>query len=320
MNEILLRPQFNKLKMTEKLTLMQSLADCYNMTFQSLYVFTRWGQSCTTGIFEKAGREFAFVPGDTVTLGWNQFAVGPEQNCLAELKHLLEEYSYEGSPEHFLRQYTLPVRVAELPPMLVGRNLEEIGWEPVSFWDSRLQEEHREWLEAFWRHEHSGIQKYNIVGCAKFERFGTRWQAYLQHKVTYPQLKETLKEQGFSLPTADEWSYLCGGGCRTLFPWGECIDASMHLRHYEAQGDPRPYDLEEPNFFGLYIAYDPYKQEVVESDSLTTCGGDGGCGVCGGLEPMLSYLPCSPHYRPDMQKDNVINSDYKFYRPVITIR
>ena len=33
--------------------------------------------------------------------------------------------------------------------------------------------------------------------------------------------------------------------------------------------------MEEPNFFGLSIAYDPYKQELVEADAAATCGGDG---------------------------------------------
>ena len=41
--------------------------------------------------------------------------------------------------------------------------------------------------------------------------------------------------------------------------------------------------MEEPNFFGLSIAYDPYMREVVQADRLTTCGGDGGCNICGGL-------------------------------------
>ena len=40
-------------------------------------------------------------------------------------------------------------------------------------------------------------------------------------------------KQGLSLPTADEWAYLCGGGCRTLFPWGDGMDYSMHLHHFE---------------------------------------------------------------------------------------
>ena len=29
-----------------------------------------------------------------------------------------------------------------------------------------------------------------------------------------------------------------------------------------------PYDMEEPNFFGLSIAYDPYMREVVQADRL----------------------------------------------------
>ena len=69
MNEKLSRTQFDQLETTVKQALMESLAARYNMTFLSLHTFDRWGQSCTTGIFEKGGREFVFVPGDTVTLG-----------------------------------------------------------------------------------------------------------------------------------------------------------------------------------------------------------------------------------------------------------
>ena len=79
MNEKLSRPQFNQMDTTEKQTLMESLAARYNMTFLDLHTFDRWGQSSTTGIFEKDGRKFVFVPGDTVTLRWEQFAVGLNQ-------------------------------------------------------------------------------------------------------------------------------------------------------------------------------------------------------------------------------------------------
>jgi len=86
----------------------------------------------------------------------------------------------------------------------------------------------------------------------------------------------------------------------------------------EEDGD-RPYDMEEPNFFGLSIAFDPYMREVVQADRFTTCGGDGGCNICGGLGPFLGYLPCSPHYKPAAQEDSEINGDYDFYRPVIRV-
>ena len=85
------------------------------------------------------------------------------------------------------------------------------------------------------------------------------------------------------------------------------------------EDENRPYDMEEPNFFGLSIAYDPYMREVVQADRLTTCGGDGGCNICGGLGPFLGFLPCSPHCKPEVQEDNELNGDYDFYRPIIRL-
>ena len=94
----------------------------------------------------------------------------------------------------------------------------------------------------------------------------------------------------------------------------------MHLHHFDSQEDEdKPFDLEEPNFFGLSIGYDPYKREVVKADAFTTCGGDGGCNICGGLGIFLGYLPCSPHCKPEVQEDKELNGDYDFCRPVIRV-
>ena len=49
----------------------------------------------------------------------------------------------------------------------------------------------------------------------------------------------------------------------------------MKLHHFENGEDQgKPYDMEQPNFFGLSIAYDPYKRELVDGKTLTACGGD----------------------------------------------
>ena len=85
-----------------------------------------------------------------------------------------------------------------------------------------------------------------------------------------------------------------------------------HLDVYKRQ--------EQANFFGLFIAYDPYKRELVDGKTLTTCGGDGGCNICGGMGPLLGYLPCSPHCKPEVREDNEIHNDYDFFRPVIRVQ
>ena len=318
MNERLFRTQFNQMETTEKQALMESLAARYTMTFLGLHTFDHWGQNCTTGIFEKDGREFVFVPGDTVTLGWEQFAVGLNQESRDELEYLFREWELERDPEELIRENMAPVRQAAIGPMLVGRELEELCWEPVALDDPRLRPE---WLEEFRQFALTGRDSLTLVGHARFERDGEGWQAALYHRMGYSDFRSQLEKQGLSLPTADEWAYLCGGGCRTLFPWGDGLDYSMRLHHFEdmEEAGDRPYDMEEPNFFGLSIAYDPYMREIVKAEQFTTCGGDGGCSICGGMGMFLGYLPCSPHRKPEVQENEELDGDYDFYRPIIRV-
>ena len=114
MNKRLFRTQFNQMENIEKQVLMESLAARYDMTFLGLHTFDRWGQSCTTGIFKKDGREFVFVPGDTVTLGWEQFAVGLNQESREELEYLFREWEMERDPEEMIRESMAPVRQAAI--------------------------------------------------------------------------------------------------------------------------------------------------------------------------------------------------------------
>ena len=258
MNENLFRPQFDRLKLSDKLRLMQTLATRYHLTFKDLYAFSRWGQSCTTGVFEKAGREFVFVPGDTVTLGWEGFVQGMDKANLEELAELFAEIEYEGTAEKFLQQSMAPVRQSTIGPMLVGRKLEEIGWENVLMNDPRITA-HPDWLESLRKWAGRNGQSLEIHETVRFERNGDNWRAWLCHPVTYPKfLLSLVWELTATLPTPDEWAYLAGGGCRTLFPWGDGLEYAMHLHHFESEEDQgEPYDMEQPNFFGLSIAYDP---------------------------------------------------------------
>lgn len=53
MNENLFRPQFDTLKLSDKLWLMQTLATRYNLTFKELYAFSRWGQAAPPACLKK---------------------------------------------------------------------------------------------------------------------------------------------------------------------------------------------------------------------------------------------------------------------------
>ena len=320
MGKMLLRPQFDQLSPEKKQALMEQLSEQYHLDFVRIEHFDRWGQSCTTGIFRKDGREFVFVPGDTVTLGWDRFAVGLNQESRAELEYLFQEWELEQDPAEFIGESMAPVRQAAISPMLVGRELEELCWEPVQMENPRLTA-HPDWLRQFRDFAWSDLDSLTLHQSARIDRTETGFQIWIYNRTDYHALLEQLEKQGLSLPTADEWAYLCGGRCRTLFPWGDGLDYSMRLRWFEDMDgeQDRPYDMEQPNFFGLSIAYDPYMREVVQADKLTTCGGDGGRSICGGLGPFLGFLPCSPHCKPEVQEDNDLNGDYDFYRPIIRV-
>ena len=80
---------------------MQTLATRYHLTFKELYAFSRWGQSCTTGLFEKGGREFVFVPGDTVILGWESFVQGMDKANQEELADILRKSNMRALRRNF---------------------------------------------------------------------------------------------------------------------------------------------------------------------------------------------------------------------------
>ena len=94
----------------------------------------------------------------------------------------------------------------------------------------------------------------------------------------------------------------------------------MNLLYFSKE-DNDIYDLEEPNFFGLSIAYDPYKMEIAEDDDdYVFKGGDGGCNICGGYGDFLGYLPCSPYFNQVIDyEEEYLNGDFNFYRRIIRI-
>lgn len=320
MSNSLTRSLFDKLNLDEKLAIMETISICYRINLVRIETFTRWGQSCTTGVFEKDGREFVFIPGNTLTIGWNAFVQGLDEYNQEELNYLFEEIEYIGTTKDFIQEGMMEPHTVTVGPMLVGRELEEIGWERVALTDCRLNPE---WLSDLQNYEKSFHGDELILNNrVRFRRYKDGWQAWLYRNVNYCEFQTSLQEKGFSLPSSSEWSYFCGGGCRTIFPWGDGLDYSMRLYWFETidEDENKPYDLAEPNFFGLSIAFDPYRRELVKAHHRTTCGGDAGGCICGGAGPFIGYLPCSPHHKPEVHESDTVNINYDFYRPVIRVK
>lgn len=311
--ENLYNEAYSLLPMEEKKEILENLAKKYNMELLRFETFSKYSKSTFTAIFKYKESEFVFVPGDTVTLGYEGLPKNLSNESLDQLKYFSE------NPNEFLEEYIREnfskVRKATIKPMLVERDLQTVAWrksnlEELKDFDSDLLKDYNEFKS-------SNYNRLTLDETARFTKVGNDIEIELYDDISYEELYENLKDEGFSLANLDEWEYLCGGGCRTLFPWGDDIDYNMNLFYYTKKGNK--YDLEEPNFFGLSIAYDPYKMEIIDNKSFSK-GGDGGCNVCGGFGEFLGYLSCSPYFNQVIDyEEEYLNGDFNFYRRIIRI-
>ena len=311
--ENLYNEAYSLLPMEEKKEILENLAKKYNMELLRFETFSKYSKSTFTAIFKYKESEFVFVPGDTVTLGYEGLPKNLSDESLDQLKY------FSKNPNEFLEEYIRDnfskVRKATIKPILVERDLQILAWRKSNL--EELKEFDSDLLKDYNEFKNSDYNRLTLDETARFTKVGNDIEIELYDDISYEELCENLKDEGFSLANLDEWEYLCGGGCRTLFPWGDDIDYNMNLFYYTKKGNK--YDLEEPNFFGLSIAYDPYKMEIIDNKSFSK-GGDGGCNVCGGFGEFLGYLSCSPYFNQVIDyEEEYLNGDFNFYRRIIRI-
>ena len=327
--EKLMRHIWKNLEKEEQENILRQIGKQNDMVFKSMETFSRWGLETTTAVYTYQDSEFVFVPGDTVTLGWNGFVNGMTQATKTLWQEELEDFDIEDNVETYLQSITSDIRQATIAPMLVERTIMEIGWEIVSEYDVRVQTEFAEKLKI--AKKASCNQRQWNVGDMRFRAKKTEQgvELALYHNMSKEQVCAQIAKEGrFRLPTMDQWEYLAGGGIRTLFPWGDDMACYMVEERDKDDDEILWYridtkgDLESPNFFGIIIGNDSYQMELI-ADGLGAKGGDGGCSCCGGF-PMMEYLVCSPYYYDEQMMEDLIdethcNGDFEFVRRVKTV-
>lgn len=209
-----------------------------------------------------------------------------------DLECMMEsERSYEGLIE-LIGMCVSPLRTVSIKPMIVEQDMREIEIEKIGEWaidgslDDKLPKEAVQTARELYP-IYKAQNKENRFKNDYFEflKLSTKKDTFLVEKIE--PYKEKIEEEHFCIPTEDEWEYLCGCGARTFFWWGDEFDYTKVI-----EGEV------EKNNFGLYIAYNPYCYELVDSPCITK-GGDGGRACCGGDGEFNSVFPLSTFYRQE---------------------
>ena len=334
---------YDSLSTLEKQELLNNLADSYNMEILCFKEFSAFGESTYTAEFiSKDGVEFVFVPGESVKLGIDfkgrkpseifneenlyylaysfidEYEDDSQDSITEKIKEKLEDNEFVSTIEDYLNNNFSKEETILIHPMLVQKDYSETCWNDIL--DDELKE-NKEWQKKIEDAEKKGISEITVYKSICLYKGNESWHGKLYKETTFNDLLQDIKDKGYSLPAKREWEYLAGKGCRSIFPWGNNIDFSMKLRHIEFMYDDEEYVLEKENFFGLYIAFDPYCREIVYDDGVFSYkGGDGGRNICGGLGPVWGYFPISPYFEnKDEEIGEYINGGYDFFRRVIRI-
>ena len=342
--EKLYNPIYDSLSTLEKQELLNNIAGIYNMDLLCFKEFSAFGESTYTAEFRsKEGIEFVFVPGERVKLGIDFKGRKPSeifneenlydlaysfideyedetdsQDYITKIKEKLEDNEFISAIEDYLNNNFSKEETILIHPLLVQKDYSETCWKDIL--DEELKE-NKEWQTMIENAEQKGISEITVHKSICLYKENESWHGKVYRESKFKELLQDITDNDYFLPTKREWEYLAGKGCRTIFPWGNNMDFSMKLRHMEWTDNDDEYTLEKENFFGIYIAEDPYCREIVYYDGVFSYkGGDGGRNICGGMGPVWGYFPVSPYFEnKDEKTGEYINGGYDFFRRIIRI-
>ncbi len=292
----------------------------YRFEYVSLDRHVLGNQQHTTARFRWKDIYFRLIPGGEILLGYDRTRPH-ELNLEAQLswQDTCKEYDLDPDFNDYLDKVTTPLRNVNIPPFLIAEKTTDVSYRKYS--DETVE------IPRYIQSLHPELPKAS--------------RSYVEVELSLNEIVDKLAENGFRLPTSDEWEFACSAGSRTLFRWGsecplDCYPDETPSRQSEqtawriylhnsdmisiedanwlySKVRTSDFDLHiRPNAFGLSIANSPSQQEMCAGGEMR--GGDGGRAACGGMGFLIGWVPLSSPYI-----ETCGSATAKFVRPTLSI-
>lgn len=316
--------------MSERLEEIRSRIETLGMEFQFIKTIktSMNGIERETWLLEYEGSQFVYVAGQkNVTLGWDVNKCSLGEGVFRGLQeefaagHEYYQEQIESIQDDYQEQITKAITKKEM------KKAEELRTEL----EEELEAMKEEMSESGYENWDDFMSKWNIQLSKHLSPLRTADIGDLIVEVDVQFLEEdapslaqavsSLKKGPFTLATEDEWEYLCNGGARTLFRWGDTltdvIDEIFHVGSTIDYQEQSSNILEQPNMLGLLISYDSYQMEIIDNTQYTK-GGDGGCSLCGG-DGAIYVLPCYTAFYRQPPYTSSLSNNYYCYRRLLRL-
>lgn len=343
----LYKNNYDKLDILDKQNILNEIADYYGFTVKKYAEFEKNGINLYTAIFDDNGTEFVFIPGaKNISLGWKaaisskkeepflmeqvkdiflDYFLMPENNSdvininnRQQLQDLLDKEDYKQADillskmvYDFIDEHTSFLRKVDIEPMLIERKSTSINWVFVKEISSKtiadsptyfkIYQEIIKSSKPFIIKQHTA--KSGNTKIQKFEITEHGLNVYKYIDMPYEEILFNYTSKGYSIPNRNQWEYAASCGC-TLFLQNTDILLNKHTG--------------TPNAFGLYIADNIYKPEIISDDKYSFKAGDNGY-FKKYISNKLTHFSLNPFYNVTSNFFEYTDNNGFYARKVITV-
>ena len=338
---------YDKLDIQEKQNILNEIADHYGFIIKKYAEFEKNSITLYTAIFDDNGTEFVFIPGaKNIALGWKaaisskkeepflieqikdiflDYFLMPDNNSdivnlnnTQQLQKLLDKENYKQADIllskmvfDFIDEHTSFLRRIDIEPMLIERKSSSINWMFVKEISSKtvadsptyfkIYQEIIKGNKQFIIKQHTSKSEYKKI--QKFEISNHGLNVYKYIDISYEEILFNYASKGYSVPNRNQWEYAASGCCSTFM---QNTDTLLNKHN------------NMPNAFGLYIADNIYKPEIISDDKYTYKAGDNGY-FKNYISKKLVDFSLNPFYNVTSNVFEYTDNNGLFARKVITV-